>query len=127
MSDRDCFVTMKRWMENNNSGKKFADYLLSCGYYKVAIYGAGDIGRLLYHDVKNSDVQVMYFVDRNAESIKNIDGIQVVLPIDIVKQKDVDIMIISPVGAFDSIKRLMVDNYPEIPVLSLKEAVYEVI
>ena len=127
MSDRDCFVTMKRWMENNNRGKGIADYLSACGYGRIAIYGAGDIGRLLYHDIKGSEIYVAYFADRNAESIGDIDGIKVVMPIDIGKQEEVDIMVVSPVGAFASISRMLVENYPQMPVLSLKDAVYETI
>ena len=73
----DGFVMLKRWMENRNAGKTFADYIHEYGYRTLGIYDAGELGRLLYEEIKDSDITVKYFVDRNAEGLGKIEGIPV--------------------------------------------------
>lgn len=124
-SDRDCFVTVKRWLENRNKGKTFVDYFVECGYNTIGIYGAGDLGRLLYDEIRNSNIKVQYFVDRNAEGIKAIDGIPVVMIDEIEKMNEVDILIITPIGNYNLISKLLVMKAPILRTLSLKDAVYE--
>lgn len=125
MSDRDCFIMMKRWMENRNNNKLLAEYFKECGYNHIAIYGAGDVGLLLFHELKNSDVTIEFFVDRNAEALENISGIPVILPKYIPKQKEVDCIIVTAVGNFEIINEMLTNNFPEIGVVSLKDIVYE--
>lgn len=123
--DRDGFIMIKRWLENRNAGKTFEAYFKECGYGKIAIYGAGDLGNLLYEELKDTSVRIMCFVDRNAEGLQQIDGIPVVLPQDVEQYEEVDIMVVTPVGSYGAIYKMMMENYPQIPMISLKDAVYE--
>lgn len=123
--DRDGFIMIKRWLENRNEGKTFEAYFNECGYKKIAIYGAGDLGNLLYNELKNTSIRIICFIDRNAEGLKQIDGIPVVLPQDLKKCEEMDIVIVTPVGSYGAIYKMMIENYPQIPMLSLKDAVYE--
>lgn len=124
-SDRDCFTTLKRWMENRNQGKMFSDYFNQYGYRKIAIYGAGDMGRLLYEEIKNSEITVSYFVDRNAEGIRRVESIPVISVQGIESMEKVDVLVVTPVGNYDEICRVLARNIPGLPTLSLREAVYE--
>lgn len=124
-SDRDCFITLKRWLENRNHNKTFLDYFRQYGYQAIAIYGAGDLGRLLYEEIRGTEVAVKYFVDRNAEGIREIDGIPVITIQEIRDREEVDALIITPVGNYDAICRTLAEHNPEIRTLSLREAVYE--
>lgn len=123
--ENDGFITMKRWLENRNAGKSFNDYFGECGYTKIAIYGAGDLGRLLYDEIKDTDIKVLWFADRNAEGIHEIDGIPVVTTEKIPSMPEVDILVITPVGNFDVISSMLVKVAPKVRTLSLREAVYE--
>lgn len=123
--ENDGFITMKRWLENRNKGKTFEDYFKQCGFTSISIYGAGDMGRLLYAEVKNSDIKIKYFVDRNAEGIGSIDDIPVVTIDRIPQMPDVDILVITPAGNFDAISRDLARIAPTVRTTSLKEAVYE--
>ncbi len=124
-SDRDCFITLKRWLENRNRNKTFSDYFHQCGYRTIAIYGAGDMGRLLYEEVKNTDIAVKYFVDRNAEGLREVEGIPVIPVSEIRDGGEVDVLVITPIGNYDEICRLLARQAPEMRTLSLREAVYE--
>lgn len=123
--DMDCFLTMKKWLENRNQGKTFVEYFEEYGYKSIGIYGAGDLGRLLYDEIKNSDIEIKYFVDRNGEGLKSIDGIPVVLLKDVVNQEKVDVLIVTPVGNYEAICKDIVRNIPELSTMSLKDAVFE--
>lgn len=122
----DCFITLKRWLENRNSGKTWVKYFEGYGYKKIAIYGAGDVGRLLYDELKDSDIEIAYFIDRNAEGLNEISGIQVITPEEIVNQPKVDSIIISPIGDYVSICEALTRIAPNMPTVSLKDAVYEI-
>lgn len=121
----DCFVTMKKWMENRNAGKLLSQYFKDYGYSSIAIYGAGDIGRLLYFELKNSDVEVKYWVDRNGEGLAELEGIKVITLPEIKEAESVDVLVVTPLGNYSEICKDLVKFCPEIPTISLREAVYE--
>ncbi len=122
---RGNFALMKRWLENKNANKSFVDYFHQCGYKTIAIHGAGDIGKLLYEEVKGSDIQVKYFIDRNGEGIHEIERIPVTTLTHIDEMEDVDIVVITFINSYDSMCRLLARYVPEIRTLSIKEAIYE--
>ena len=124
-ADFECFTTLKRWLENRNHNKTFLDYFHQCGYQTIAIYGAGDLGNLLYEEVKGSDVHVKYFVDRNAEGMKEIDQIPVITIPEMKNVEDVDVLVITPLGNYDAINQRLTEYMPEMRTISLREAVYE--
>ena len=124
-SNWDSFVTLKRWMENRNAGKSFVDYFHDYNYKEIAIYGAGDLGRLLYDEIKTSDIEVKYFVDRNGEGLQELNGIPIVTISQIPEMKDVDAIVVTPIANYDAICHDLVKQMPEIRTISLKDAVYE--
>lgn len=124
-SNWECFITLKRWLENRNANKTFVDYFNEYGYRKIAIYGAGDIGKLLYEEIKNSDIRVSYFVDRNAEGLRQLGDVPIITISDIENMEEVDAIVITPLGNYDAICKSLAENAPEIRTISLREAVYE--
>lgn len=121
----ECIAMFKRWLENRNAGKTFADYLKEYGCKTVAIFDAGEIGQLLYAEVKNSEIEVKYFIDRNAEGIRMIDGIPVIQPNSIEKMEVVDLVLVSPAFDYVQVSKLLVNINPRIGSISMKDAVYE--
>lgn len=121
----DGFVMLKRWMENRNAGKTFADYFHGYGYRTLGIYDAGELGRLLYEEIKDSDLAVKYFVDRNAEGLGKIEEIPIVSLSKIADMEEVDALIVSPIANYDALCALLAERLPQMRTLSLKEAVYE--
>ncbi|WP_144351384.1 nucleoside-diphosphate sugar epimerase/dehydratase [Sporomusa termitida] len=122
----ESFVTLKRWMENRNAGKNLASYFVDHHYKTVGIYGAGDLGSLLYAELKGSNIKVKYFVDRNSEGLLQVAGVPVIALNDIPKHAHIDVLIVTPIGNFDEICRDLIQIVPELSVISLKDAVYEV-
>ena len=124
-ADRETAILLKRWLENRNAGLNFADYLLECGYNQVTIWDAGEIGRLLYHELHGTQVQVNMFIDRNAEGIHTINGIPV-YPLSQIKQIPAEsVSLVSTIFNFNEIQRLLLDTDPRLRSIYLKDAVYE--
>ncbi|MBQ9610044.1 MAG: hypothetical protein IJV15_11460 [Lachnospiraceae bacterium] len=121
----ETIAMFKRWLENRNAGKTFVDYFNEYGFGEIAIFDAGEIGRLLYDEIKESDIKVLCFIDRNAEGIKEIDGIPVLQIKDIDKLPDVDIVVTSPVYQYDAVVKMLVNINPKIRTIYMKDAVYE--
>jgi len=112
-------------MENRNQGKSLPEYFSQHKYRKIGVYGAGDLGGLLYAELAGSVVETAYFIDRNAEGLGNVSGIPVITMDEVIEQDAVDAIVVTPIGEFDLIVQEFLRIAPEIAVISLYDAVYE--
>jgi len=119
------FVTMKRWLENRNEGKSLAKYFTEHGYKRVGLYGAGELGNLLYAELRDTDIEVAYFVDKNSEGLAVVKGKPVISPEEITKHSPIDALIVTPIGNFNEICTDLIRIAPNVAVVSLRDAVYE--
>ncbi len=104
------------WMELKLGGGSLADTLRQMGMGSGAIYGAGKHGRFLYEDLKNSDFEIHFFIDRN-QMLQAPDGKKVYLPTE--ETPRVDVVIVSVYLEFDDIMQSLIGkNYGKI--MSLK-------
>lgn len=97
----DFYVLMRNWVELYQSGRNISDKLLQDGISKVAIYGAGKHGKMLYNELKPTKVMVEYWIDKNCKS-ETVEGCRVIgmdseLPY-------VDAVIVTPYREFQSIE-----------------------
>ncbi len=123
---KDTMQTLKRWLENKNDGKSLADLFREYGS-SIGIMDAGEIGRILYKELRNSDqdMEIRWFVDKNAEGIGSIDGIPVRLMKDVFELERVDIICISPIYDYEAVSTFLMKKDPKIRTIYLKDAVYE--
>lgn len=65
---QDNYLVMRNWIESKLAGKKIEEYLCARGANKIAIYGAGKHGTLLYEELKASDkISVSYWIDQGLD------------------------------------------------------------
>lgn len=70
--------TLMKWLKNKINGISLGEKLLEMNVCRVAIYGANELGKMVYHDMKNSAMSVSAFIDKNAEKYpESIEGIPV--------------------------------------------------
>lgn len=119
------YVTLKRWLENRNRGKRLVEHFAQHGYKRIGVYGAGDLGMLLYAEIMGSGIEIVFFVDINAESLGEVSGIPVITVDELARQEDVDAIIVTPVDEFDTIFEELTRLVPEMAVMSLYDALYE--
>jgi hypothetical protein len=97
-----------------------ADYLQTHGYKKIAIYGMSYVGETLVEELKNSDVEIAYVIDRNADNIsvdfKIVSGEG--------QLDDVDAVIVTPVFFFSDIEEELSDKL-DCPIISIEDILFE--
>lgn len=62
---------VNKWLQLKLKRISLAEYLQAMNIYKVAIYGMGQMGLNLYEELKNTDVKVECFIDRNANRLES--------------------------------------------------------
>lgn len=63
---RTMFFICNLWLTLKNKNKSVYGYLQENGFYKIAIYGNGYLGKQLYEELKIQNVYISYFIDRDA-------------------------------------------------------------
>lgn len=123
---KSYYELTNQWLNNQNEQKEMEAYFSENGLKKIAIYGMGTLGELFYKEIKKSGVEVVYFVDKNAETpYYAMDHIPVVNIEEIENQPEVDAMIITPVYDFDEIcKELERAGAADRALISLEDIVY---
>ena len=91
------------------------------GWKRVAIYGMGEMGKLLNQELQLDGIKVLYAIDRNAENIKtDIPVYQLSNNL-----KKVDGVIVTAITFYPEIVR-EIGTFIEAPVVSLKDILDEI-
>lgn len=114
------------WIDNMQSNRKIDTFLLENGFEKIAVYGKGTLGFLLYRELQNTDVTIEYFVDQTADEYSsNVEGIPVIKKEELDKMEAVDAIIVTPIHAYENIKTDLEGIGVTVPIISLNEAILE--
>lgn len=62
---RHYMQMLDAWMMAKKYGKPLDEYLLERGIRRVVIYGMTAFGIRLYHELKDTEIEVLYALDRN--------------------------------------------------------------
>lgn len=119
-------IIIKKWLENLCKKKYWSDYLAEYGYYNIAIYGAGDIGRCLEWELKDTKINVVFFIDKKAEFMREIDHVPVILMDELPLKQDLVDAIVVTIPYLD--KKILTDVLcinSDLPVMSLRDMVFE--
>lgn len=109
-----------KWMENREQGKSIASYLEKLGIRKIAIYGMSDAGKKLYSELKKSDIDVEYAIDRRY--IEFDEQLEIVTLQD--SLREVDAIVVTAISEYgDILENLRAKVNCEI--ISLEQIVYE--
>ncbi len=115
------FLMMNQWVAVKQEGKNLADYFTKRGYKTIAIYGMSYAGERLVEELKDSDIQIKYGIDKKADTIYS--------DIDVVTMEDelaeVDAIVVTPIFFFDEIEEKLSEK-TDCPIISLEDILYEV-
>lgn len=123
MSDKHLtlFLMMNQWVRNYQERRELYLFFEKKGYKKIAIYGLSYVGETLLNELKNTDIQVDYAVDRNIG--REIEGVKVYSPEDMLE--NVDAIIVTAIMSFDEIKEKLEEKVT-CPIISLEDIIYEI-
>lgn len=113
------YSMLEKWIECHHRNIPITAYLREKGLSKVAIYGCGDIGKLLYQDLLNNEITVAYGIDKNTE---------IQYPVHVIPPEkiddSVDAIIVTAIAYFYDIEKNL-KHYTNVPIISLEDIVYE--
>lgn len=111
-------IIYSKWLEVLHEGKSLANYLLKNGYHDIAIYGYGELGNQLLHELNKSSVRVKFLIDRSEKT--EYQGIPCFEPELIPQDELINAVVISAVQYKDEIRK-MLNFYGYNIVISLDE------
>lgn len=117
---KEFYEVLNQWLRVHQSGKDLSKFLIAHNYRSIAIYGMRELGEALLNELKGSEVEVKYAIDRNAEDIY--------AEVDIYRPEDelekVDVVIVTAIHWFDEIEVNMKEKI-DCPILSLDDILFE--
>ncbi len=117
---KEFYDVLNQWLRVKQEGKNISEYLLKNNYRNIAIYGMRELGEALLEELKDTEVNVKYAIDQNAEDIY--------VPIDVLRPDDdlepVDAVVVTAIHWYEAIEINMKDKLG-CPVISLGDIVYE--
>lgn len=117
---QSLFQMMGGWLEAKLRDMSVAEYCKDHGYNRVAIYGMGLAGQILYEELKGTDVQVLYAIDRNKANV--ISKVDIYSPTE--RLPKVDAIIISAITYFEEIADMLQERV-NCDIVSLEDIVYD--
>ncbi len=113
------FSMMKDWCLLFQKGKRIEDYLIENDLIKIAIYGLGDVGEILYNELQNSSINIVCGIDKSEFYL--IEDMDVITPNNELPV-DVDAIIVTPIMAFEDICNSLKDR-TEAKIISLEDII----
>lgn len=123
MSDKHLalFLMMNQWVKVKQEGKNLSEYFEKNDYKSIAIYGMSYAGETLVDELRNSEINIKYGIDKKAESIYS--DVDIVSPDD--DLEEVDAVVVTSITFFDEIAEMLEEKL-DCPIISLEDILYEV-
>lgn len=108
------------WIQNKESNLKIETYLKEKNINRIAIYGMSFAGERLYDELENSDIEIAFCIDKNANNIyKDV----IILSPDDEIPDDVDAIIVTAFTFFEEIE-MKLKSKVNTKIISLDDIVY---
>lgn len=115
------YKMMIQWVKVKQQGKSLVSYFEENDFKRIAIYGMSFAGETLIEELKDSDIQIIYGIDKNASSI-DMDMEVITMEDDF---EEVDAVIVTAITFFDKIEEDLSMKI-NCPIISLEEVLYGV-
>lgn len=99
---------LNKWMLNRESNRTIDDYLARMKKYNVAIYGYGMLGKHLVYELKQTDINVEWVMDKNIKL--SDENVVVNTPDKIGTMPKVDLVIIAAGSSSEEIEKFLMLN-----------------
>lgn len=117
----ELFLMTNQWIKVKQEGKSLVEYFKKTGYKNIAVYGMSYAGETFMNELKDTDVQVAYGIDKNTNAV--YPGMRIVSLED--RMEEVDAIVVTAITFFDEIKERLKEK-TNCPIISLEDVIYEV-
>lgn len=113
-----------RWLENKNAKKSAKEYLKRHQYESFAIYGVGEMGRILLEELRQDKVFPRFIIERN--SLYQPDfGVPVISYDEIGYMEEVDAVIVTPIHMFMEVANNLKSAGYRGKIISLEDIIFD--
>lgn len=114
------FSVLDLWMKLRDNGGTVVNYFQNRGYKRIAVYGIAHLASHLTAELKGSEIEVVYGIDRRA------DFLYAAFPIYRLEDvwEPVDVIVVTPVYDYKNIKKEL-EQKGNYNVISLEEVIRE--
>ena len=109
------------WLKLKLENKNISTYFKNKNIKSIAIYGLGYLGECLYRELKDSNIDIGYIIDKN-HSGKKMEEMKMIYPDEIEEQYPVDVIVITTVKVYDEVSTELLQK-TNIKTVSLQEVV----
>lgn len=113
---------LNQWLQLKQEGKSLEEYFATNNIHTIAIYGMGEMGNRLYEELKNTNIEVRYAIDKNADSTYSEIN---VIDLESGDLDEVDAIVVTAIFAYDEIEE-KINNVVNYSVVNLEDIVYSV-
>lgn len=114
------FKFMAQWIDFIQKGLMMEQYFIVHNIKTIAIYGMGQIGERFWNAIKNTQIEVRYAIDQNADKITS--DVPVIKPCDDLAM--VDMIVVTAITYINEIKADLC-NKVDYKIISIKEILDE--
>lgn len=118
---RMYYEVCNQWIKMQNNNYSIETFFKEKGYYRIAIYGMGELGNRLIESLDGSDIQVKYGIEKELTTgfaeidIRGFDEEEIFI--------DIDCIVVTPIHMYDQIKKQLQVKC-NCDVISLEDVVY---
>ncbi len=109
---------LNHWLKLKQQGISCVDFFHENHIKRIAIYGFKELGERLYDELKNTDVEVVYIIDKNVDGVRaeiDIYGVDGDFP-------ETDAIIVTPSYYFNEIEEVLQDKV-KCPIISIEDVI----
>ena len=110
------------WLKNMEKGKNVSSYFERNGYKKIVVYGMGMIGKHIVEQLKDTNIQVLYTIERGVISASG--KVYTSTEIDKLEEKP-DVIVVTPLMEYVEIKEMLFNKY-KCDIVSAEEVILSV-
>ena len=114
------YSILVQWLTLKQRNIRLDQYFKKNHYKTIAIYGMKELGERLYYELKDSDIDVLYAIDKNPDGL--CEEIKVVPPGEGLEK--VDVIVVTATYYFYDIQEEL-ETYTDCPIISLEDVVFE--
>ncbi|MDE6386764.1 MAG: hypothetical protein K2L82_03020 [Lachnospiraceae bacterium] len=115
------FMLMNQWVRVKQEGKKLDAYFINNNYQKIAVYGMSYIGLRIIRELKDSEIEIAYGIDKRAEELSSdlkLFTLEDDLP-------DIDAVVVTLLSEYDEVYEA-ISTKVNCPVIAIEDIFNEV-
>ncbi len=120
----DILILMEQLHSLDRSLCNVGELLTSYGYQRIAIYGMGEAGHILYGMLSENEIKIPYVIDHHVK-VDLVSTRQITVE-ELSDINDIDAIIVTPLVEYDILEKQICEN-SDIPVIGMADIIKEML